>query len=345
MPNNIYNKDLNFNNGLKNLEPNYNFQVPEGIKRMHFNELDKPILPIKILTKGITSNLNYYPEKKYNELEEIASRFYGVATNKIVCTNGSDEGIDLCVRTFCNPNDNICVLQPGFGSYEQSGKGFLCNIFYFYLQNDNKKWFLDSKKLIEFCKQNEIKLLFLSNPLAHVGNVICKTDLLKIIENLPKTMIVIDEAYIEFTKEESSIKLLEKYYNISVLRTTSKFFGLAGIRLGFIFTNYREEVFKIKLLDNVNFLTCQIGINLFKNLNDEIIKNRQIKTENKKKKIIKFLQQFDEVDTIYESKTNFLYIKLNCSGEEFAKKMINDFRIKIRYFNGKFKNYCRVSCL
>ena len=149
--------------------------------------------------------------------------------------------------------------------------------------------------------------------------------MVKIVKSLPNTIIVIDEAYIEFCGLENSlINEINNYQNLVILRTFSKFFGLAGIRLGFIFTNFKDEIMKIKSPYNVNSITCQIGINVLENITNDTIKSRQNEVLEKRKKLEKWLKTFDEVETIYKSETNFLFIKLSCKANIFANKLLPD---------------------
>ena len=163
------------------------------------------------------------------------------------------------------------------------------------------------------------------------------------IENLPQTFVVIDEAYIEFSNQQSAINLLMQYPNLVVIRTLSKFFCLAGVRLGFIFTQYKNDIMKVKSPYNVNQRTCHIGINVFQNLTQEIIKSRYNKNLINRQATIDWVKQFPGVVTIYPSFTNVLFIKLNCNSQLFAQKLLTDFNMKIKGFSGAFENFSRIS--
>ena len=114
-----------FNKNIKQIAPYHVETIPENLKRMHANETKRPILDYKILMKNVDENLNLYPENKAIKLVELASKFYNVDKTKIIATNGSDEGIDLCIRTFCNPGeDTILVAEPTFSMYKQYAFAF-----------------------------------------------------------------------------------------------------------------------------------------------------------------------------------------------------------------------------
>ena len=326
-----------------NLENLLSYQVEiaeENIKRCHANESNLPILSIDILTKNIFENLNFYPEKNYQDLTIEASKFYNIDHNFTIPVNGSDEGLDLIIRTFCNPNDKIAILNPTFSMYKQYAIAFGLQLVEFDLDNNFE---LNINNFITLCRKNNPKIAFIPNPLAPTGGIIKQENLIKIIENLPETFIVIDEAYIEFSNEKSMVDLMEKYKNLIATRTLSKFFGLAGVRLGFIFTQYKNEIMKIKSPYNVNQISCQIGINLFQNLTQHIISDRYNDNLGNKERMITWLRQFEEIEKIYQSFTNFVFIKLNCNAENFAQKLLEEFNIKIKTFSRKFENFVRIS--
>ena len=335
----------NFNKNLIKMMPYYVSAVPENLRRLHANEASKPILDYNILLKNIDENLNFYPENKALKLIELASNFYNINKDKIIATNGSDEGIDLIIRTFCNPaEDTILVVEPTFSMYKQYATAFGLKVQHVELKEGDVSWNFDENELIKVAKEKEVKMIFIPNPLANVGNLIERQKILKIIKSLPDKIVVIDEAYIEFCGLENSLlSELDKYKNIVILRTFSKFFGLAGIRLGFVFTNFQSEVMKIKSPYNVNSITCQIGVNVLNHITNDIIKQRQNEILQKRIELEKWLKNFSEVETIFNSDANFVFVKLNCKATMFATKLEKEFKMKIKVMSGKFENYCRIS--
>ena len=273
--------------------------------------------------------------------------FQNVDKTKIIATNGSDEGIDLIIRAFCNPGeDTILVAEPTFSMYEQYAVAFGVKVEKNDLIEDKNCFIFDENELIKMAQKINAKMIFLPNPLANIGELINKNKLIKIAKSLPETLVVIDEAYIEFYGLQASILAeLEQYENLIVLRTFSKFFGLAGVRLGFIFTNFSDEILKIKSPYNVNMLTCQSGINMFENVTADVINKRQNEILQKRIKLENWLQQFEEVETIFQSNTNFVMIKLSCKATIFADKLAEQFGMKIKAMSDKFENYCRISVM
>ena len=139
------------------------------------------------------------------------------------------------------------------------------------------------------------------------------------------------------------IEFLDKYQNLHVLRTLSKFFGLAGIRLGFLFSSKKDEFLKIRLPDNVNRMTARIGINLFNNLTQEIITKRFEENLSEKRKLFEFLQKMPDVKKIYPSEANFLLVELKCNANDFADFILKTYNTKIKTFGESMGNFVRYS--
>lgn len=330
---------MKMNENLAKLQP-YTVKTTEhDIKRCHANESHNTILPIEILTKNTFSNLNYYPEKIYETLTVSAAKFYKTNPNFTVPVNGSDEGIDIIIRTLCNPQDKVIILKPTFGMYKQYATAIGTSIFEFL----NENFLLDTEQFISFCHNQKPKIVLIPNPLAPSGGIIKTEDIIKIIETSPNTFFVIDEAYIEFSSQKSAIDLIERHPNLLVTRTVSKFFGLAGIRLGFIFCSIKEHIQKIKAPYNVNAITCQIGINLFQNLDKKIISSRYTQNITDRLQTSLWLRSFKEVEQIYESHANYVFAKLNCNARTFAEMLMHRHKIQIKAFDGEFEKFCRVS--
>ncbi len=319
----------------------YTFEVELlKAKRLHNNESQSPMLPMEILLKNCELSLNFYPEMVVENLINSAARFYKTNSSLVIPTNGSDEGLDLIIRTFGNIGENIVVLNPTFSMYKNYAMACGMNV----LECDlSQNFTLDAEKLVDFCRKSQAKMLFLPNPLAPTGGIASGDDILKIVQQLPETLVVIDEAYIEFSGQDSMIKHIESLQNLVVTRTLSKFFGLAGIRLGFVFTNFKSEALKVKAPYNVNSMTAQIGINLFENIKNEDISRRLLLNEESKIDTTQFLKSFPEIVKIHETYANFLFIELNSKSKAFEEKLLKLHNMKIKHFSGKFENYCRIS--
>lgn len=178
---------------------------------------------------------------------------------------------------------------------------------------------------------DKVKLMFVCSP----GNPTCKaiplSDVITLAESSYKGIIVVDEAYVDFSKEESAIKLIQEYPNIVVLQTLSKAFGLAGIRCGFAMG--REDVIQlmnnVKAPYNVNKLTSEVAVNAMKNI-DVLAKNIQTLLEQRDIVAKELEAMKDIVVKVYPSDANFLLVRLTKLSKEIYKKMA-DSGIVVRY--------------
>ncbi|QED23607.1 pyridoxal phosphate-dependent aminotransferase [Candidatus Deianiraea vastatrix] len=327
------------NNSLKDIEV-YKIEISAaGMRRCHNNEAVSSILPLEILAKDVFCDLNLYPEKEYDMLIKKAAEFYKISADCVIATNGSDEAIDLIIRTFCNNGDKIAVLEPTFSMYEKYARISGIDIAKFSL---NANFEIDLGDFCSFLERNMPKIAFIPNPLAPSGGLTKNSDIIGIIEKFPDIVFVIDEAYIEFCGQDSLIYGVKLWKNLIITRTFSKFYGLAGIRLGFCFTSQFCDIMKVKSPYNVNSISCRVGINFFNNISDIVISKRYNGNIIAKGDMRDFLLQFDEVEKIYDSFTNFLFVKLGSSGKDFGQKLQVEYGMVIKTFSGKFANFVRI---
>jgi histidinol-phosphate aminotransferase len=181
--------------------------------------------------------VNRYPECQPAELINAYSRYSGVKPNQIIASRGADEAIELLIRTFCVPGkDSIACFGPTYGMYAISAATFNVGVIALNLTHDYQLpdlW----PTLIQQATVGKAKIVFICNPNNPTGTVIAKADIEQAIQAAPESLVVVDEAYIEFCPEYSVADLLDSYPNLVVLRTLSKAFALAGARCGFLLAN------------------------------------------------------------------------------------------------------------
>jgi len=181
---------------------------------------------------GIPEGINRYPSIRPTALTEKLATYYGVAADNVLVTRGSSEGIDLLLRTFCNAGkDNILLTPPVFELYEiyAAVQGATC--IRVPLQSE-RDFALDTGALLSACNEFT-KLIFLCSPNNPVGSAIPREQILEIVAaRAGKSIVVVDEAYIEFSDRASLASLVSEYDNLVVLRTLSKALALAGARCG-----------------------------------------------------------------------------------------------------------------
>lgn len=179
-----------------------------------------------------STTLNRYPDGQ--PLEVLNSYIdylqLPLTTNNIIATRGSDEAIALLVRTFCKvKEDAILIAPPCYGVYQIAANSYDVQVL---KAKRNEDFTLNKEHIIE-ALNDKVKLVFIDSPANPLGILFSKEDLEYLLDKYKNTIFVMDEAYIEFAKEHSVCDLITKYDNLVVLRTLSKAFALAGIRLGF----------------------------------------------------------------------------------------------------------------
>ena len=252
--------------------------------------------------------LNRYPDPYQKELKQKLAEQKGVANNTIFVGNGSDEVIDLAFRIFCRPGiDKALIFSPTYGMYDVSAS--INNVALIKLPL-NKDFQLDLEKIKPYLSDNNIKLIFICSPNNPTGNLINKADIEFILNNF-NGIVMIDEAYIDFSNEASWISKLENYPNLIVTQTLSKAYAMAGIRLGICYAS--TEIIKvlntIKPPYNINELTQKKAIEL---LSIKDLASNQIKDILKERSsLISELKTIKYVSKIYSSDANFVLVKVD----------------------------------
>ncbi len=248
---------------------------------------------------------NRYPDPLQAKLKEEISKIKECVPSQIFLGNGSDEPIDLLIRIFCNPGtDNILQLPPTYGMYQVSADTNGVAVINVPLSEE----FQLVKEQVFKATTAHTKIIFICSPNNPTGNIIKKEDILEIVKTAPG-LVVIDEAYIDFSTEKSFITELKNFPNLIVLQTFSKAWGLAGIRLGMAFAS--EEIIslmnKIKFPYNISILTQQVALRaLLKVVQKEKMVSKILK---EKEWLIEHLIDAKYVVKVYPSDANFLLVK------------------------------------
>ncbi|WP_018693329.1 histidinol-phosphate transaminase [Algicola sagamiensis] len=184
--------------------------------------------------KGLEIHANRYPQPQPEVLIQAYADYATVAPNNVLVTRGADEGIELLIRSFCEPSqDSILITSPTYGMYAVSANSQNVGVIDVPLDQDFQPIKDDISAQIA-----ATKIVFLCCPNNPTGSRIPLETIESILQLAQgKCLVVVDEAYIEFSAQPSAVNLLEKYPNLVILRTLSKAFGLAGIRCGFVLAN------------------------------------------------------------------------------------------------------------
>jgi histidinol-phosphate aminotransferase len=209
---------------IRDLQP-YQAVADDNI-RMNANEA-----PVAMGT-GAPDGLNRYPAPRPAALISLMANYYGVAEDNLLVTRGSSEGIDLLLRAFCSAGrDSVVLTPPAFEMYQVYAAIQGARAINIPLQADND-FAVATDSLLRACDANT-KLIFLCSPNNPVGTVISRTEIVRILEaRAAKSVVIIDEAYIEYCASDSLATLVTQYENLVVLRTLSKALALAGARCG-----------------------------------------------------------------------------------------------------------------
>ena len=183
--------------------------------------------------------LNRYPEPQPPRLRESLAAYYGVAPGQLAITRGSDEGIDLLVRALCRPGlDAVGLCSPGFGMYAVSATLQGARIVDVPLREEPAGFAWNFPALQQAVRESRVRLLFLCSPANPTGQSLPREELVGLLDaSRARAVVVVDEAYAEFSRKASAIELLGRYPELVVLRTLSKAHALAGARIGALLAN------------------------------------------------------------------------------------------------------------
>jgi len=283
-------------------------------------------------------NLNRYPDSYQKELKEELSNYKDIPVKNIFTGNGSDEIIDLLYRVFCNPGkDKALTFTPTFGMYQVAADINDIELVKLQLNDDFQ---INTKTLIPNLSTDGLKLIFICSPNNPTGNSFQEKDLESILKTF-NGIIVIDEAYIDFSKTASFAKYLEAYPNLIVMQTMSKAWALASARIGIAFAS--EEI--IQLLNNVKMPYNMSSLNQKAAI--DALQNKAIFESNKKvileekEKLKLQLETFHVIKKIYPSDANFFLIEVADANNTYQKLV--DQKVITRNRNSLVKNSIRIT--
>ena len=257
------------------------------------------------------NGMNRYPDPMQWKVKKRLANMKGVQPENIFLGNGSDEPIDLLMRIFCEPGiDNIITLPPTYGMYQVSADINNVEVRKVNLTTDYQ---LDVDAILAAADTHS-KILFICSPNNPTGNSIDREDIETLVQQF-KGVVVIDEAYIDFSSEESCIDFTETYENVVILQTFSKALGMANIRLGKAFSNTQiiDLLNKVKPPYNISELTQKAALLAFKHRNKvreavaTILRERSRLEDN--------LTRYDFMEAVYPSDANFLLVKVDAPNE------------------------------
>lgn len=285
------------------------------------------------------SGVNRYPDPQQASVKSILAKQHNISQNKMLLGNGSDEVLDLIFRAFCEPKkDNVITLPPTYGMY-----GVLANINAI----ENREVLLSTdfqpqiEKIFKAIDDNT-KMIFLCSPNNPTGNSFSEESVTTLLEHF-NGLIVIDEAYIDFSEKESWLKKIDQYPNLIITQTLSKAYGLAGIRLGICYasTEIISVLNKIKPPYNVNELTQKRAL---ERLDDtKAIKHEIESIIEQREKLLKVLDEVPFVEKIYPTEANFVLIKVDDANKRYDDLIAKGIVIRNRTTQPLCENTLRLT--
>jgi histidinol-phosphate aminotransferase len=286
------------------------------------------------------NGVNRYPDPQQHKVKDLLSKIKGIDKKNILLGNGSDEVLDLIFRVFCEPNvDNVITLPPTYGMYS-----VLANLNAI----ENRTVLLNEyfqpkvNQILEAADSNS-KVLFLCSPNNPTGNSFT-TDAVEELLLKFNGLVVLDEAYIDFSDKESWLTKLDEFPNLIITQTLSKAYGLAGIRLGVCYASKEiiQVLNNIKPPYNVNELTQQRAIRRLQKMGE--IKNEiaQLISERKHlKKELEYCVPF--IEKVYPSDGNFLLVKVDDATKRYNQLIAYGIVIRNRTTQPLCDNCLRIS--
>lgn len=316
--------NFNINNLVRE---NVKLMKPYSSARDEFEDFDTAdMIFLDANENPFENGVNRYPDPQQMSVKAVLADQKNIKTNQILLGNGSDEVLDLLFRAFCEPKvDNVITLPPTYGMY-----GVLANIN----AVENREVLLSedfqpqTDKILSSIDDNT-KIIFLCSPNNPTGNTFLDESVVYLLQQF-KGLVVIDEAYIDFSKKESWMNELDEYPNLVITQTLSKAYGLAGIRLGICYGSAEviSVLNKIKPPYNVNELTQKRAL---KRLEDREKINDEIHSIlGQREELLKVLLNIKFVKKIYPTEANFILIKVDDANKRYKELIAKGIVIRNR---------------
>ena len=265
------------------------------------------------------ASLNRYPDPMATKLVEGFSRYFKINPDCVTAGNGSDEIISVIMNAFLQKGDKILTLEPDFSMYRFYAEIAECESVK-YQKNDDLDVNID--EVIKIANAEKVRIVIFSNPCNPTSRIIRKDDLRKLINSV-NSLVVLDEAYMDFAEDESLLNEFENYDNLIILKTCSKALGSAALRLGFAVANktLTNVIRAVKSPYNVNSVSQALGEVLFSHPDyiDYCIKTVIKSKEELYNSLVDLASKTDKIERIYESHTNFVFLKVKNAKEVFEK--------------------------
>lgn len=299
--------------------------------------LDANENPYDVEWEGI--KLNRYPDPHQRRLREALARYLGVGSDQVLAGVGSDEVLDWILKVFCQPGrDQIAVAEPTYGMYRVMADIFGVTSFRFPL---DRQFQFRCDPFLENVPP-EVKVLFLCSPNNPTGNLLEPEEIFQVARQWEK-IVVVDEAYIEFSEEPSLVTELHTFPNLILLRTLSKAFGRAGIRLGYAAASAEiiAHFLKVKAPYNLSSLIMKKGCGVMVEPDRSFAQVREIRKE--RQRVADRLGGMEQIKEVFPSQANFLLFRCPEASVVYDQLLKKGIIVRDRSSLENLENCIRVS--
>lgn len=312
---------------------------PYSSARDEFKEFDTDMIFLDANENPFENGVNRYPDPQQTSVKNELSKIKGIPENQILLGNGSDEVLDLIFRAFCEPKqDNVITLPPTYGMYKVLANINAVEDREVLLTSDFQ---LNIDEILKKVNENS-KLLFICSPNNPTGNSFQQKSIETVLKSF-KGLVVIDEAYIDFSTEKSWLNRLDEFPNLIVTQTLSKAYGMAGIRLGICYASAEiiSILNKIKPPYNVNELTQKKALERL--LKPEEVRQEVVLILQERTNLVSELKTVTYIDKIYPTDANFVLIKVDDATKRYNQLIKKGIVIRNRTTQPLCENTLRLT--
>lgn len=296
-----------------------------GLKESQIIRMDTNVSPYlstkwlkKLQSKLLEIEVNQYPDTSYRSLVEAISEYTSVKHyDRIIPVNGADEGIEIVCEAFLEPGGEVVISTPTYDYFRVSAEihgGRIVNV-------ERMEDFRDNVVEITSSISEKTNIIFLCNPNNPTGNSVRYDDLIEILENSKNSIVVVDEAYYEYSGK-TFIELTESYDNLVIIRTLSKAFGLAGARIGYIITSKKTagDINLVRPPNSLSTISVELAVIALRDI--ETVRKNVAKTIKERERMRELLRTIKGLE-VYPSEANFILFKtLEWKPSEIYRKLL-----------------------
>jgi histidinol-phosphate aminotransferase len=311
---------------------------PYASARDEFKDFKHEMIYLDANENPFDNGINRYPDPQQLELKELIAKKRNVKVENILIGNGSDEVLDLLFRAFCEPNkDNVITLPPTYGMYEVLANLNAVENRAVLLNDDFQP---DAEAILNKTDKNT-KILFLCSPNNPTGNSFSDKIVFDLLSNF-NGLILIDEAYIDFSEKDSWLLLLKDYPNLVICQTLSKAYAMAGVRIGLLYGSAKiiSILKKIKPPYNINVLSQEKAI---KKIKQSTLEFQVKKIITERERLAKELKKITFIEKVIPSDANFILVKVDNANLRYEQFIENGIVVRNRSNQPLCDNCLRIT--